>query len=479
MRSSAASGRPARPFPIALEIGQKSSIVRGRGRFSVPLELAFVWLRPKLPWLHALLFVGFLIVLLVPVALPEAPFTSKLADFSNWLIWGLWFPLVFISVLISGRSWCGMLCPMGAASQWMNNIGLKRPVPGWLRWEGTPIVSFILITILGQTVGVRDYPIALLEVFGGTLMAALLIGFLYGQGRGRRAWCRHACPIGLLLGVFSRLSIVDLVPKRPRKGGDAYTERGMCPTMIDINRKTESRHCIMCMRCVHPQRNGGLTLRLRPPGEEVADIHNHHPSMSEIWFLLLGTGVALGGFLWLVLPEYQTLRQLAGSWAIEHELYWIGNPGPAWLMSVHPEARETFVWLDFILIVGWMLGVMLLFTLLLGMLNSVSTGLAGRLGARGERRQRYIELGYQFAPVAMVSLLLGLGGELFNNLPQQSIIWVKLILLAGAFSWSVALGWRILRNQGLNPVASLLSMIPGITGITLIVAGWWPAVSAV
>jgi len=413
------------------------------------------------------------------VLLPDSPLASRFAATGNWLIWGLWFPLVFASVLLSGRSWCGVLCPMGAASQWMNAIGLKRPVPGWLRWEGTPIVSFVLITILGQTVGVRDYPNALLEVFGGTLLAALLIGFLYGQGRGRRAWCRHACPIGLLLGVFSRLSIVDLVPKRQRKGGDAYTERGLCPTMIDINRKTESRHCIMCMRCVHPERGGGLSLRLRTPGAEVAAIDRHHPALSEVWFLLLGTGVALGGFLWLVLPEYQSLRQLIGVWAIEHGLYWIGQPGPSWLMVVHPEARETFVWLDFLLIVGWMLGIMLLFTLALGTLNSISTWLAGQFGAGKPFRQRFTELGYQFAPVAMVSLLLGLGGELFNSLPAHPAHWLKVALLAGALLWSLLLGWRILRNQGLGMTTSTLALLPGMAGSCLVAAAWWPALGGI
>lgn len=465
-------------FPIPVRVEQSSGNGR-QGIFAARIERAFVRLRPWLPWLHGLLFVFFLVLLVAPMLLPAYPVSTWFAAFGNWLIWGLWFPLVFASVLVSGRSWCGVLCPMGAASQWMNRIGLKRPVPGWLRWEGTPIVSFILITILGQTVGVRDYPDALLEVFGGTLLAALLIGFLYGQGRGRRAWCRHACPIGLLLGVFSRLAIVDLVPKRPRKGGDAYTERGLCPTMIDINRKTESRHCIMCMRCVHPQRGGGLSLHLRSPGAEVAEIHRHHPSGSEVWFLLLGTGVALGGFLWLVLPEYQWLRQQIGVWAIEHGYYWIGEAGPSWLMVVHPEARETFVWLDFLLILGWMLGVMLIFTLVLGALNALSAWLSGYLGANNDFRSRFVELGYQFAPAAMVSLLLGLGGELFASLPTGSVIWVKSALLSGALLWSVVLGWRILRNQGLHASASTLALLPGFVGVTLVAIAWWPALAGV
>jgi hypothetical protein len=83
-------------------------------------------------------------------------------------------------------------------------------------------VSSLVITILGQTLDVRDYSSALLEVFGGTLVIALIIGFLYGRGREKRAWCRHACPIGLLLGVFLRLGAVDRVPKRPASGIELF-----------------------------------------------------------------------------------------------------------------------------------------------------------------------------------------------------------------------------------------------------------------
>ena len=347
------------------------------------LEAVVVRFRPFFPFIHAAMAVFFVALIVGPAILPQSALTQRVAGAANWLIWGLWFPLVFLSVIFTGRSWCGTLCPMGAASEWVNRVGLKRPVPGWLRWEGTPIVSFLLVTILGQTVGVRDYPGAILEVFGGTLIAALTIGFVYGRGREKRAWCRHVCPIGLLLGVFSRLGIVDLVPKRPVAGGDAYTERGLCPTMIDLKRKTESRHCVMCMRCVQPERAGGLQLRLRPPGEEVAEIDRHHPTAAEVWFLYLGTGVSLGGFLWLVLPQYQWLRQTIGAWAIDHGWDWIGESGPSWLMVVHPEAREVFVWLDFLLIVGWMVGVMLALTVILAALNALTAWLAGWLRAGG------------------------------------------------------------------------------------------------
>ncbi len=462
---------PSFAVPLRVQIGKP----RDQGPMASRIESLGVRLRPWLPWVHAVMFLAFLGLILGPVLLPASDLAREAGALANSLIWGLWFPLVFLSVLVAGRAWCGILCPMGAASQWMNRLGPKRPIPGWLRWEGTPIVSFVLVTVLGQTVGVRDYPGALLEVFGGTLIAALAIGFLYGRGQNKRAWCRHACPIGLLLGVFSRLGVADLVPKRLRAGGDAYQEKGLCPTMIDINRKTESRHCIMCLRCVHPGRRGGLALALRAPGAEVAEIARHHPAASELWFMLLGTGVALGAFLWLVLPEYQSLRQALGVWAIDHGWYWIGQPGPAWLMAVHPEAREVFVWLDFLLIVGWMLGIMALFAGALAGLNAVAVWVGGRLGAGGGARERFLTLGYQFAPVAMISLLMGLGGELFALLPARDAVPLKAALLVLALGWGLLLGRRVLAGQGLAGWRAALTLLPGLAGAVLVAGAWWPA----
>ncbi|MDE2166287.1 MAG: 4Fe-4S binding protein [Alphaproteobacteria bacterium] len=461
-----------------MTIGRNDTIVpSASGTITRRIEAVVIRARPFLPFVHATMAVFFIGLIALPVLLPPTHVTKVLAGAANWLIWGLWFPLVFLSVLFSGRSWCGALCPMGAASEWLNRIGLKRPVPRWLRWEGAPIVSFLVITILGQTVGVRDYPDAILEVFGGTLAAALAVGFLYGRGREKRAWCRHACPIGLLLGVFSRLGIVDLMPKRPVAGGDTYTERGLCPTMIDLKRKTESRHCVMCLRCVQPDRAGGLQLRLRALGAEVADIAHHHPVASELWFLYLGTGAALGGFLWLALPQYQWLRQVIGAWAIDRGWTWIGNPGPAWLMVVHPEAREVFVWLDFFLIVGWMVGVMLVLAAALALSNVLTAALAGRFGAAAPFRKRLVITGYQVAPAAMVSLLLGLGIELFGLMPANLARVVELGLLATSVLWGASLGWRILGNLGLQGIGRVVSLVPGIAASIGIAAAWWPAIA--
>jgi hypothetical protein len=443
------------------------------------VEAFFACHRERLVYLHVVMFFFFLAMVLGPLALPEPPEgatpLTHFTTFANFAMWGLWFPLVFLSVIATGRSWCGLLCPMGAASEWANKRGLQRAIPAWLRWEGAPIVSFLFITILGQTVGVRDHPEAIAEVFGGTMLLAVIIGFVYG--RNKRGWCRHACPIGLLLGVFSRLGAVQFAPKKA--GGDGYTEKGVCPTMIDIPRKEESRHCIECFRCVNPKSRGGLFLRLRRPGEEVEQIREHHPNPAEIAFLFLGTGAVLGGFLWLVLPSYQVLRQTLGTWFIDRGMYWIGESGPWWLMSVHPERREVFTWLDFFMITGYMAAWTVAIAVLLSLTTALAAAVAGRLGADGGFARRFVELGYQYAPVAMVSLIIGLGAELFVPLAQlhpQAPGTAKGVLFTASLLWSLYLGDRILLRQGLSGVKRLLPLLPGLAGSMAVGLAWWPAI---
>lgn len=450
------------------------------------LERFFVQNKQRLIWVHSVMFIAFISLIFLPLFLSEPSEQAGALDhftrFANYVMWGLWFPLVLLSVVFSGRSWCGLLCPMGAASEWANKKGPQLAIPRWLRWEGTPIVSFLLVTTLGQTLGVRDHPEAMALVFGGTLALAIVVGFLFG--RNKRAWCRHACPIGLLLGVFSRIGAVQFKPKRPKQGSEGYTEKGICPTLIDIPRKQESRHCIECFRCVNPKAKGGLSLTLRRPGLEIENIRDHNPNNAEIWFLFLGIGSALGGFLWLVLDLYQQWRLAVAGWFIDHELYWIGDAGPWWLMSVHPERREVFTWLDFIMITGFMSLCAVALAALLWSTTALSASLAGSLTrATSDRRSlrvHMIELGYQYAPVALVCLVLGLGATLFEPLRllgfnNEAIGWVKGGFFTISLLWSIFLGYRILQRQGVPARWCWLPLVPGVTGSLLIAIIWWLA----
>lgn len=431
------------------------------------------------------MFAFFVVLLAVPLSRGAASGVDPDADVAaiaaRYLVWGVWFPLVFLSVIATGRSWCGLFCPMGAASEWVNRIGPRLPIPRWVQWPGTPVASFILVTVWAQTVGARDHALALAIVFGSTLAAAMLLGFLFG--RRKRAWCRHMCPIGLLLGVYARIGAVSFRPKQPLPGGDRWVENNACPTMIDLRHKTESRHCIECFRCVSPKAKSGLFLRLRPPGEEVANIRDYHPNLSEVMFVFMGTGISLGGFLWLILDSYQWLREILGSFVIDRGWYWLGEPGPVWLMSVYPEQREVFRWFDFFLISGYMLAWTFLVTAAFSVATAAAAWLAGRCGGDRDFRYRFVELGYQFIPVAMVSLLLGLGGTLFQTLGalgigSAAVTALKEALLAGGIVWSGYIGFALLARQGIPTRRRFLPLLPGVVGSVAVAAAWYPAILA-
>ncbi len=456
---------------------------RARPQVTVSIEAFFVRHRHRLPWVHAAMFAAFVLLLLVPPLTPLPGEQDGALDsyrlFANTVLWGVWFPLVLLSAIVTGRSWCGLLCPMGAASEWANAHGLKWAIPAWVKWPGTPIVSFVVVTIWAQTIGARDHVESSAILFGGVMALAIAVGFAFG--RAKRAWCRHMCPIGLLLGVYARLGAVDFRPKRPAPGGDRWTEATACPTMIDLKRKTESRHCIECFRCVNPRAGGGLALALRRPGAEIEQIGRRNAGLAEVLFLFLGAGIALGGFLWLVLDSYQDFRLWAATTAIRNGFLWIGESGPSWLMAVFPAEREVFRWVDFLTITAYMAGVMLLTASALSATTALAAFLSGRLGGHGTFRRRFVELGYQAAPVAMVSLLLGLGGELFGTLAlvglsPDAIRALKVLLFAGGVVWSLHLGRRILAAQGVPGLRAWPPLSAGSFGAVLLGAAWYRAI---
>ncbi len=123
-------------------------------------------------------------------------------------------------------------------------------------------------------------------------------------------------------------------------------------------------------------------------------------------------------------------------------------------MSVHPERREAFNWLDFLTIVGFILACMLTITLILSLTTAAASTLSTRLGAGRSFRQAFTELGYQYAPAAMISLVIGLGTPLFEPLGllhEAAPRLVKLTLFLLSIAWSLWLSWRILANQQIEP----------------------------
>ena len=386
------------------------------GPIALWIERLLHLIGPHLVKLQVLMLVLFLIVLLAPlmlgdVAVGSGPF-ADIGAISGLLLWGVWLPLVLVTAVLAGRAWCGLLCPMGAASEWMSRIGLQRPTPNWLKWSGLPLASFLVVSVLNEATGADDNPLALAILFGSLFFAAITVGFLFG--RNKRAWCRHACPVGLTLGMSARLSAVTLQPKTPRPDGERYSEKTVCPTMIDLKRKTESRHCLVCAKCIAPQARGGLSVAFRRLGTEIRAVASTNPSLVEVLFLFSAIGIAAGVML----------EDLPGA--------------EEWIMGVLGLGDGLLATAAYFAVVTVATAAVLSATTVLAALG---TG-AARPGRRWQAW--FYRFGYAIAPLSLAALIFCMCAVAFEALaalgvPAGAILAVKGVILLAALAWCSSL----------------------------------------
>lgn len=429
-----------------------------------PIEDFFVKNKERFVYLHIGMLIVFVTLIFIPPFLPhpaeDAAIWGNFTLLAKFLIWGVWFPLMLLSVILFGRLWCGLLCPQGALAEFAGKIGMNRPIPRWMRLGWMPIMSFIVVTTLGQFVGVRDYPLPAMEILGGTMVLAAIVGFFYASGR--RPWCRYLCPVGPLLGIFSRLGAVGF----EKNGGDG--KGCVCPTFINTSTKVASSNCIECFRCVTHEPAHSLKMKIRHPGLEIEEIKTREPNIWEVIFLFSATGLALGAFHWQADRFFVQYRQAIGGFLLNAGLGdLIGRSGPWWIMVNFPEAGEVFNYLDVISITTFMLGSMIIVASSLFLLTALSAFL---LKGKDGVIVKIAGLGYLYAPVTLVSLVIGLGLILFQSLAsfglsKTTIHIIQMIVFASGGIWSIYLAKKLQGRWS-------LAIIPNIVGIGLVAFAW-------
>jgi polyferredoxin len=422
--------------------------------------------------------VGVYVVLVaVPAFLPLPPEDAhgydNLVVAAQWLFWGLWWPLVIASMLVLGRTWCGVFCPEGTLTEAASRHGLGLGVPRWLRWGGWPFVAFALTTVFGQLVSVYQYATATLLVLGGSTLAAVAVGFVYGKGK--RVWCRHLCPVNGVFAVLARLSPLHFRVDPNAWSASAGRVRAHpvnCAPMVRIRRMTGPSECHMCARC--SGLHGAVALAARPPGHEVARID---PADARAWdaaLIVFGMiGLAIGAFEWSATPWFVDLRTALASRVLDHGPAWLlADNAPWWLLTHYPDAHDVFTWLDGALIVGWIVGT----ALVLGGFITVSLALAS-LPIRGIRHRAYA-LSYALTPLAGIGLFVGLsaltvGLAKGEGLHVHALPMLRCALLGLGAAWSLRLGYAQLRSRttGSRVVFAFAAFALGVAGVLV---AWYP-----
>lgn len=407
-------------------------------------------------WAIVLVYV-FLLVVPAMLPLPDrtASIFNNLTVFAQFAFWGIWWPFVLVSMPILGRAWCGWFCPEGMLSEWASEHGRGRAIPKWMRWGGWPFVAFSLTTIYGQLVSVYQYPWAVLAVLGGSTVAAIIVGWLYG--RNKRVWCKYLCPVN---GVFNLLA--KLAPWHYKVDEEAWrhpvrrTETINCAPLVPLRHMTGAADCHMCGRC--SDYRGAIQLTPRSPEAEIV-----HAASGDGWqtaLIVFGLmGLAVGAFLWSASPWFVTVKLAAATWLIEHDTYWpLAQNAPWFLLTHYPDVNDSFSWLD-----G---GVILLF--IVGAAACVGgpiyLGLwcadqilprhhqprvkkaVGAWASGGSAGLHKMALG--LIPAAGTGVFLGLSATTVTLLQHEDVPlfwvpWLRFSLLALAMCWSLRLVWRL------------------------------------
>ena len=393
-------------------------------------------------------FYAFLIITpaLLPLPGRAAHIWTNLTLFAQFAFWGLWWPVVLVSMALVGRLWCGLLCPEGALSEAVAERGRGLAVPKWIQWRGWPFVAFACTTVYGQMTSVYQYPGPALVVLGGSTGAAMVVGYLWG--RNKRVWCRYLCPVTGVFALISKLAPfhfrVDtgawLDWAKPR-GGQPETLN--CAPLVAVKTMRGASHCHMCGRCSGFR--GAVTLSRRSPNAEIVDVAGEKPKPWDTMLIVFGLmGLAAGAFHWAGSPTYVRLKQVFADWLVDKDIFWPLEPiAPWYLLTNYPAQNDVMTPLDGAVLILYILGFMLAVAV------PVCLCLFGAALTGGRRlRAQFHHYAQALIPMASCGVFLGLSSLTVTMLRTEGLALdfiglLRALLLGGATLWCAWLAWRI------------------------------------
>ncbi len=436
----------------------------------------------RLQWL----IVGiYLALLLIPAALPlpqrTASVFNNLTIVAQFAFWGLWWPFVLVSIPLLGRAWCGLFCPEGALTEWASRHGRGGAIPRWMRWGGWPVVAFSLTTVYGQLVSVYQYPWAAAAVLGGSTLAAMAVGWLYG--RNKRVWCKYLCPVNGVFNLLARLAPWHYaVDAQAWRAAERRTEAINCAPLLPLRTMEGAAECHMCGRC--SDYRGAIALQPRSPEAEIVGVA---PGTGwETVLIVFGLmGLAVGAFLWSASPWFVTLKQAIATMLVEHDVYWpLADNAPWFVLTHYPEVNDSFSWLDGAVILLFIAGA----TAIVGGAVFAGLWLADRVlpRPRGLRAcSSHQPLGGPLAgvhklaqgliPTAGIGVFLGLTATTLTLLQHEGVYtgWanaLRFALLGLALAWSLRFEWRLAGLRTAAPLRRLAAV--GLVALGLLPFCW-------
>jgi len=259
-----------RPGDISLDYRR----VEGGGKINllqVPALRATVR-SPLFPAIFQSAAVPFFFILLVLLFLgPADPVVNPGGLFS----WAVGWPTMVFGSFLWARFWCS-LCPMGTMSYLAKKVvSWEIPFPAFLKYRSDWIVagSALFIIWIEIATDMRSSPLNTGLLLVTICVLATVVSVIFE----RQSWCRYMCPLGGMMGVFAKVSPIELRADRnvcssQCTSNECYTGTpGIegCPFGQMAPTIRSNRFCKMCGNCVKNCPYAAINLNLRIPGSEI------------------------------------------------------------------------------------------------------------------------------------------------------------------------------------------------------------------
>jgi len=287
------------------------------------------------------------------------------------------FIVVLALTLLSGRTYCSFLCPLGILQDVNSRIGgkVKRRYRKYGYKKPYTITRYLILaivivvvflggtyllnildpyTIFGRFMTYFLKPVVLLlnnftanilsrfdiytvykvdiklfewAVYAVPAVFVLLVGtlsFRYG-----RLYCNSICPVGTLLGLLSKISVLRIRFEKDTK----CTRCGRCAvacksSCIDfLNRKIDLSRCVSCFNCLDACSSGGITYSpffIRPKEEKIPEETVVDESRRRF---IVGTTLLVAGLPAILKGQDVVKKQVRESGVKEDRLYPVCPPG--------------------------------------------------------------------------------------------------------------------------------------------------------
>jgi ferredoxin len=208
----------------------------------------------------------------------------------------LWSLVILIPTLFLGRFFCGWICPYGTIHHFAG-WALGRSEPEWLteangyrhrqRIKYGVLIALLVAALFGSLqIGLVD-PICLAyrsltgavlptadmasgDVLGSArfyrgalLIGAILFGLVAMNLAVPRFFCRVLCPLGALLGVFSRFAWWRIA-RDPAKCRSCHRCDVHCEGACDPGGVIRPSECVVCFNCIEDCPEGALQFSFMP-----------------------------------------------------------------------------------------------------------------------------------------------------------------------------------------------------------------------